>query len=114
MRQGSIFSKSNIQENEKKHISNSNFKKRRKIALDNCIINIHTKFEQDRTNNEASRLGKLKVTAAAGTAAAAAAAAAAAGTAAEAAGKLECSTRSKPYKSFISSVEHIYMYLQDA
>ena len=65
MRQGSTFSKSKIQENAKKHISNSNFKKRRKSSLDNCIINIHTKFEQDRTNNEGSRLGKLKVAAAA-------------------------------------------------
>ena len=32
---------------------------------------MHTKFEQDRINNEGSRLGKLKVAAAAGTAAAA-------------------------------------------
>ena len=47
-----------------------NFKARRILALDHCIINIHTKFEQDRINNEGSRLGKLKV-AAAGTAAAA-------------------------------------------
>ena len=52
-----------------------NFKARRIFALDHCIINVHTKFEQDRINNEASRLGKLKVAAgtAAGTAAAAAA-----------------------------------------
>ena len=46
-----------------------NFKARRIFALDHCIINVHRKFEQDRINNEGSRLGKLKV--AAGTAAAA-------------------------------------------
>ena len=71
LRQGWIFSKSKIQENAKKHISNLNFEKLRICPLDHCIINIHTKFEQDRINNEGSRLGKLKVAAAAGTAAAA-------------------------------------------
>ena len=49
-----------------------NFEKLRICPLDHCIINIRTKFEQDRINNEASRLGKLKVAAAAGTAGAAA------------------------------------------
>ena len=49
-----------------------NFEKLRIFPLDHCIINIRTKFEQDRINNEGSRLGKLKVAAAAGTAAAAA------------------------------------------
>ena len=53
-----------------------NFEKRRICSLDHSIINIHRKFEQDRINNEGSRLGKLKV--AAGTAAGAAAGTAAA------------------------------------